>query len=126
MIWNLGRYILTDLYTPDELIRDYKAAMAKACSQPDALHDLGLCYLKGEGVPKDMDKDFFLMQRSAKQGNMQAQYNMGVIYRMSGSEKDMEKALYWYRLSVNQGYEQAVDFLNQYEDGNVNRTDNTD
>ena len=30
-------YILTDLYTPDELIRDYKAAMAKACSQPDAL-----------------------------------------------------------------------------------------
>ena len=65
------------------------------------------------------------MQRSANQGNMQAQYNMGVIYRMSGSADDMEKALYWYHLSANQGYEEAVDFLNQYENENMNRTDST-
>lgn len=109
----------------DKAIQWYKKAIVTDGNR-EALHDLGLCYLKGEGVLKDMDKGFFLMQRSAKQGNMQAQYNMGVIYCMSGSEEDMEKALYWYRLSADQGYEQAVDFLNQYENGNVNRTDNTD
>lgn len=109
----------------DQAIQWYKKAIVTDGNR-EALLDLGLCYLKGEGAQKDMDKGFFLMQRSANQGNMQAQYNMGVIYRMNGSEEDMEKALYWYRLSAAQGYEQAVDFLNQYENGNVNRTDNTD
>lgn len=108
----------------DKAIQWYKKAVV-ADGNREALLDLGLCYLKGEGVPKDIDKGFFLMQRSANQGNMQAQYNMGVIYRMSGSADDMEKALYWYRLSANQGYEEAVDFLNQYENGNMNRTDST-
>ena len=109
----------------DKAIQWYKKAIVTDGNR-DALLDLGLCYLNGDGVQKDMNKGFFLMQRSANQGNMQAQYNMGVIYRMSGSEEDMEKALYWYRLSAAQGYGQAVDFLNQYENGNVNRTDNTD
>ncbi len=102
----------------DKAIQWYKKAVV-ADGNRDALLDLGLCYLNGDGVQKDMNKGVFLMQRSAFQGNMQAQYNLGVICRMSGSADDMEKALYWYRLSAAQGYEQAVDFLNQYEKGNI-------
>jgi hypothetical protein len=30
----------------------------------------------------------------------------------------MEEALRWYHLSAAQGYEQAVEFLNRYEQGN--------
>ena len=85
----------------------------------DALLDLGLCYLKGEGVPLNYDHGFFLMERSAKQGNMAAQYNMGVLYRTGrGVDANMEEALRWYRLSAAQGYDQAIDFLNQYENYN--------
>lgn len=85
----------------------------------DALLDLGLCYLKGEGVPQNYQHGAFLMERSAKQGNMMAQYNMGVLYQTGrGVETDMEEALRWYHLSAAQGYEQAVEFLNRYKQGN--------
>ena len=82
---------------------------------PDALLDLGLAYLKGEGVPKDENHGVSLMLRAAKQGNAAAQYNMGYIYRAGVVvDVDMEESLRWYHLSADQGYEQAVDFLNQY------------
>ena len=85
----------------------------------DALLDLGLCYLKGECVPMNYEHGFFLMERSAKQGNMAAQYNMGVLYRTGrGVAVNMEEALRWYRLSAAQGYGQAIDFLNQYDKEN--------
>ena len=85
----------------------------------DALLDLGLCYLKGEGVPQNDSHGFFLMERSAKQGNMLAQYNMGFLYRTGrGVEINMVEALRWYHLSAAQGYEQAIEFLNRYEQGN--------
>ena len=54
------------------------------------------------------------MERSAKQGNMMAQYNLGVLYRTGrGVEADMDTALYWYKLSAAQGYEEAMEFLEQ-------------
>ncbi len=85
----------------------------------DALLDLGLCYLKGEGVPQNYSHGFFLMERSAKQGNMMAQYNMGVLYKDGiGVEPNMEEAFRWFHLSAAQGYEQAIEFLNRYKQGN--------
>ena len=93
----------------------YKKAIATD-GNVDALLDLGLCYLKGEGVPVDYKRGFFLMERSAKQGNMMAQYNLGTLYRIGGGvEPDIDEALRWYRLSAAQGYEQAVDFLERFE-----------
>ena len=83
----------------------------------NALLDLGLCYLQGEGVPVDYDHGFFLMQRSARQNNMLAQFNMGGLYRKGrGVEPDMEEALRWYRRSAAQGYEKAVEAVGEAED----------
>lgn len=94
-------------------IQLYKKAIV-VDGNADALLDLGLCYLKGENVPHNEDHGFFLMERSAKQGNMMAQYNLGVLYRTGrGVEADMDTALYWYKLSAAQGYEEAMEFLEQ-------------
>ena len=94
-------------------IQLYKKAIT-VDGNADALLDLGLCYLKGDSVPHNEDHGFFLMERSAKQGNMMAQYNLGVLYRTGrGVEVDMDTALYWYKLSAAQGYEDAIEFLEQ-------------
>lgn len=102
----------------EQALQLYKKAIS-VDGNVDALLDLGLCYLQGEGVPQNYQHGAFLMERSAKQGNMMAQYNMGVLYRTGrGVETDMEEALRWYHLSAAQGYEQAEEFLNRYEQGN--------
>lgn len=101
-----------------QAIQLYKKAIV-VDGNADALLDLGLCYLKGEGVPQNDQHGFSLMERSAKQGNMMAQYNLGVLYRTGrGVDANMEEALRWYHLSAAQGYEQAVEFLNRYKQGN--------
>lgn len=97
-------------------IQLYKKAI-ETDGNRDSLLDLGLCYLQGDGVQPDIDKGFFLMERSAKQGNMLAQYNMGFLYRTGqGVEANMEEALRWYHLSAAQGYYQALDYLDKYEE----------
>lgn len=102
----------------EQSLQLYKKAIS-VDGNVDALLDLGLCYLQGEGVPQNYQHGAFLMERSAKQGNMMAQYNMGVLYQTGrGVETDMEEALRWYHLSAAQGYEQAVEFLNRYKQGN--------
>lgn len=76
---------------------------------PDALLDLALRYIHGQGVPIDLSHAFFLMERSAKQGNMAAQYNLGsMFWNGHGVNADEEKALYWYHQSAHQGYEGAI------------------
>lgn len=48
-----------------------------------------------------------------------AQYNMGVLYKDGrGVEQNLEEALRWFHLSAAQGYEQAIEFLNRYEQEN--------
>ena len=75
---------------------------------------MGLAYLKGDGVPQSDAHGFSLMIRSARQGNAAAQYNMGYIYNNGITiDIDTSEALKWYTLSANQGYEQAIDFLNK-------------
>lgn len=102
----------------EQALQLYKKAIS-VDGNVDALLDLGLCYLQGEGVPQNYQHGAFLMERSAKQGNMMAQYNMGVLYRTGrGIETDMDEALRWYHLSAAQGYEQAVDFLEHYNNEN--------
>lgn len=89
---------------------------------PDALLDLALRYIHGQGLPVNLNHAFLLMERSAKQGNMAAQNNLGFMYSNGqGVNADNEKALYWYHQSANQGYEGAIMFLCDYyqQNGNI-------
>lgn len=88
-------------------IKCYKQAIITS-GYDDALLDLGLCYLHGEGVELDYEKGRYFMLRSAKQGNTPARYNMGWIYHYgAGVEINLDEALKWYTLSAMYGYDQA-------------------
>lgn len=67
-------------------------------------------------------------QKSADQGNMIAQYNLGQMYRSgNGVEVDYEKALKYYKKAADQGYADAMNCLGfMYEKGlGVNSNINT-
>ena len=47
------------------------------------MNDLGECYAKGEGVPKDLKKAAALWKRAAKYGNSDAANNLEDMMFMS-------------------------------------------
>ena len=58
-------------------------------------------YFDGDGVDQDYSKAEYWYQKSAEQGNPEAQHNLGVIYyKGEGVARNFEKAKYWFeRLS---------------------------
>ena len=57
---------------------------------------------------------------AAKQGNAEAQYNLGVCYEYGeGVENDMKEAVKWYRKAAEQGFTDALNNLGAcYANGN--------
>lgn len=79
----------------------------KGAEQGDdiAQNELGMCYLQGEGVPKDPEKAVKWFGMSAAQGNVISQFNLGTCYeRGKGVPKDKEKALDWFRKAAERGH----------------------
>jgi TPR repeat protein len=50
----------------------------------------------------DHQKAFEYYTLSARQGNAEAQNNLGYYYQFSEDSQDFEQAIYWYKLSANQ------------------------
>ena len=49
------------------------------------------------------------LMRDAEQGDAEAQYELAICYRNgSGVEEDLEKYIYWLRLSAEQGWSHAI------------------
>ena len=72
-------------------------------------------YIAGEGVEKNLSKAFELFEKSANQGNANAQYNLGLMYEKGeGVKQDLQKAFYWYEKSANQGFEEAQQILKEF------------
>jgi TPR repeat protein len=75
--------------------------------------NVALIYANGLGVNKDIEQAQKWYEKSAKQGNGAAQYNLAQLYYIAG-EKDVhayEKAKYWYEKSVEAGVKQAYNNL---------------
>jgi TPR repeat protein len=71
-------------------------------------------------VGADNDRDFFLQSwRLAKQGDADAQYNLGAMYTNGkGVEKDQKEAVKWFRKSAEQGNAKGQFGLGvSYDDG---------
>lgn len=68
----------------------------------------------------DLQKTFAEYQRKAAQGDMIAQYELGLCYEKGkGTMKDINNALYWYKISAKKGYAKAQCMLGYcYEMGN--------
>jgi TPR repeat protein len=100
----LGRAVLTDL--------------AKKGYAP-AQNNLGNCYERGDGVPKDQERAVDLYRLAADKGLPQAQFNLGNCYKNGiGISVDGKEAARWYKLAADQGSAPAQNNLgNCYDDG---------
>lgn len=72
---------------------------AVAANNPDAVNFLG-SYFQGKGDDK---KAFSLFQKAAKEGNADAQYNLGICYyEGKGTQKSLASAIEWLNKSAEQ------------------------
>ncbi|XP_041357109.1 uncharacterized protein LOC121374193 [Gigantopelta aegis] len=94
----------------------YSQAAAK--DHPEALYNLAMLYLKGEGgVAQDTSRALSLLERAAHQGLTQAQIFLGVYYTEEEKE-DMEKAVIFFNMAAEQDDPEAQYFLGIcYEQG---------
>lgn len=73
-----------------------------------AMANLGLMYLKGEGVEKNFDtaRDWF--EQSAQYENDSANYNLALMYSSKiGVEEDIPKAIEYFRIAVKKNHQGA-------------------
>ncbi len=88
-----------------EALRLYKAA-ARAGDDEAALN-AGVCYLEGrEGVPQNLRRALEWHLRSAAGGNLDAMYNLGLIYRDT-SLRDRRASTRWLKKAADQGHRLA-------------------
>jgi uncharacterized protein len=73
-----------------------------------AMTNLGLLYLKGEGVDKDYNKAREWFEKASEYDNDSANFNLGQMYQAKiGVEEDDEKAIHYFRKAVQKGHKQA-------------------
>jgi uncharacterized protein len=83
----------------NESIADLRAKAEKG--DANAQVNLGVRFLKGEGVPQDHAEAVKWFHKAAEQGNVGAQHNLGVIY-FQGEE--YIKGMNWYLKAANKGF----------------------
>lgn len=92
-------------------------AAGKGCI--DAIYQASVCYIRGEGTPVFFDKGAQLLEKAALAGHIQAQYELGMLYRhgqMSETGTYVEfpqnasLAAQWLQKAAEQG-----DVLAQYQ-----------
>ncbi len=89
---------------------DYKTALSEFKSlaeqgDAEAQHSLGVMYVNGEGVDKDVTKGVNWFRKSAEQGFADAQHNLAFAYETGLSvKKDMNEAARWYHKAAEQGF----------------------
>lgn len=131
--------------------KDYKEAVfycVLAVSQNDAFAQdlMGAFYFNGDALEKDLEKSFYYYNLAAKQNYAGSQYMLGWFYengiasiqkyavsqdalRWFNSnymfvDKDLQKAISYYRLAAKQGDSNAVAALKRLDDSN-NTSGNT-
>ncbi len=78
------------------------AELRRVAEQGDAAaqFDLGLMYLKGEGVPQDHAEAVKWYRRAAEQGLAEAQFNLGLMYdKGEGVPQDYVAAHMFFNLA---------------------------
>lgn len=82
---------------------------------------LGVEYMKGDQVEKDLDKAIEWWKKAGEKGYAEAEYKLGVCYHFGfGIKKSHKLARYWYEKAANQQHKSAkvaLKTLNE-EDGN--------
>ena len=93
--------------------QDYATALTKfrsAAQRGDswAQFNLGLMYIKGQGVAQDYKEAVRFFQLAALQDIAEAQSNLGLMYEKGqGVAQDYKEAAYWYKLAAKQNRDRA-------------------
>jgi hypothetical protein len=74
---------------------------------PDSQAQVGIMYLHGSGVTKDVEKGLDLCRQAAERGSADAQFALGRIYVNTMSFDEWNKGLEWFRQAARQGHEAA-------------------
>lgn len=81
------------------------------------------CYLNGWGVAKDVEKAIYWFKEAAKQGNLDAQTSLGIIYTDGQLvPSDLKLAKYWLSAPVAAADTTALAYMGHvlYQEGNFN------
>ena len=74
----------------------------------DAMYDLGVCYVNGQGVPQDYAEAVKWYRKAADLGNADAMTNLGLCYdNGQGVSQDYAEAVKWYRKAADLGNAEA-------------------
>jgi len=74
----------------------------------DAQCEVGLRYLKGNGVKTNIEEASKWTEKAAEQKCAKAQFNLGVFYNTGiGREKDYKKGIQWMEKAADNGYPKA-------------------
>lgn len=91
-------------------VRFYQKAADKG--HRNAQFNLGVCYLNGQGVPKNDRLAFKYYHKAALQSDPDAEYTVGMCYlREIGTSKDEELGLQFLQRSAKQGNHHAQAYL---------------
>lgn len=99
---------------------DIHALEKQAKESVEAQVELGMRFLKGDGVVRDVKKSEKWLKKAAEKGNAKAQYLLGTLYLSNmKNEKQKRKALELIELSAKQGFAEAELYLGNwyYADG---------
>ena len=70
-----------------------------------AQFNLGVMYVKGDGVTQDYQEAVKWYRLAAEQRNAGAQFSLGLLYNHGlGVTQDYQEAAQWYRLAAEQGH----------------------
>ncbi len=106
-IW--AQYRLASLLSSGQGRRDPAKALelffaAARGGQPQSANNVGLAYLKGEGLPRDVHQAIRWLSIAADGGVPEAQYNLGVIYlRGQGDTQDLYQGLKLTKAAADAG-----------------------
>ena len=95
---------------PLAAVEDAAEAVAKLRARAkggdrEAWFELGVEYLTGQRVPKDMAAAADAFTRGAERGSVECQFNLGVCFQHGdGRARDAAKALHWFSQAANGGH----------------------
>jgi len=70
--------------------------------EPEAMNNLAVSYLLGEGVPKDERKSFYWFRQAADRGHVDAMFGLGWGYDQGrGVAQNAREAVRWYRQAAS-------------------------
>ena len=88
---------------------------------PDAVLNVGICYLNGFGTQQDKSKSVQYFQQAIDMGNINALVFLGLCYEYGdGVPKDITKALELYQQGASMGDSDAKDEFKRLKSSEIN------